>query len=153
MACSTGKTDVLITQVDFGAVSNRAAQHWLCSRRVTNPDSEGPNGAEADAHGRSPGIRDGRFHRRTDAKAQSLLPDDLRSLIEGHLPAYSRSPKGGRPQINDRAALTCILFFLKTGIPWEYLPRELGCGSGMTCWRRLRNGGRFCKNQRCASIH
>jgi len=26
---------------------------------------------------------------------------------------------------------------LKTGIPWEYLPRELGCGSGMTCWRRL----------------
>ena len=31
-----------------------------------------------------------------------------------------------------------LLFFLKTGIRWVYLPRELGCGSGMTCWRRLR---------------
>ena len=27
---------------------------------------------------------------------------------------------------------------LQTGIPWEYLPKEMGCGSGMTCWRRLR---------------
>jgi transposase len=26
---------------------------------------------------------------------------------------------------------------LQTGFPWEYLPRELGWGSGMTCWRRL----------------
>lgn len=24
-------------------------------------------------------------------------------------------------------------------IPWEYLPREMGCGSGMSCWRRLRD--------------
>ena len=27
---------------------------------------------------------------------------------------------------------------LRTGIPWEYLPQEMGCGSGMTCWRRLK---------------
>ena len=27
---------------------------------------------------------------------------------------------------------------LRTGTPWEYLPQELGFGSGMTCWRRLR---------------
>ncbi|CAM5390976.1 hypothetical protein SCALM49S_05061 [Streptomyces californicus] len=26
---------------------------------------------------------------------------------------------------------------LHTGIQWEYLPQELGFGSGMTCWRRL----------------
>jgi transposase len=69
--------------------------------------------------------------------AQALLPDDLWSLIAAYLPCHSRSPKGGRPRVNDRAALTGILFVLKTGIPWEYLPRELGCGSGMTCWRRL----------------
>jgi hypothetical protein len=25
------------------------------------------------------------------------------------------------------------------GIPWEFLPQELGFGSGMTCWRRLRD--------------
>ena len=39
----------------------------------------------------------------------------------------------------NRAALTGILFVLKTGLPWEYLPAEMGCGSGMTCWRRLRD--------------
>jgi transposase len=27
---------------------------------------------------------------------------------------------------------------LKSGIPWEMLPQEMGCGSGMTCWRRLK---------------
>ncbi len=48
-------------------------------------------------------------------------------------------PKGGRPRVPDRACLTGIVFVLKTGIPWEYLPREMGCGSGMTCWRRLRD--------------
>jgi len=69
--------------------------------------------------------------------ARALLPEDLWSLIAAHLPTHRRSPKGGRPRIDDRAALTGILSVLKTGIPWEYLPRELGCGSGMTCWRRL----------------
>jgi transposase len=53
-------------------------------------------------------------------------------------PARGRLPaKGGRPRIDDLAALTGIAFVLKTGISWGYLPRELGCGSGMTCWRRL----------------
>jgi len=47
-------------------------------------------------------------------------------------------PKGGRPPLPDRKVLTGILFVLKTGIPWEMLPWEMGCGSGMTCWRRLR---------------
>ena len=25
------------------------------------------------------------------------------------------------------------------GLPWEMLPAEVGCGSGMPCWRRLRD--------------
>jgi transposase len=41
--------------------------------------------------------------------------------------------------MSDRACLTGIVFVLKSGIPWEMLPQELGCGSGMTCWRRLRD--------------
>ena len=28
---------------------------------------------------------------------------------------------------------------LKTGIPLELLPQEMGYGSGMTCWRRLQD--------------
>ena len=40
--------------------------------------------------------------------------------------------------MEDRAALTGIVFVLKSGIPWEMLPQEMGCASGVTCWRRLR---------------
>jgi transposase len=41
--------------------------------------------------------------------------------------------------MSDRAALTGMLYVLHTGIPWECLPREMGRGSSMTCWRRLRD--------------
>ena len=68
-----------------------------------------------------------------------LLPDDLWAVVEPLLPSAPAKPKGGRPRVPDRAALTGILFVLKTGIPWGMLPPELGCGSGATCWRRLRD--------------
>jgi len=71
--------------------------------------------------------------------AKPLVTDDLWRLIEPLIPKRPLRPKGGRPPVGDRAALTGILFVLRTGIPWEYLPREMGCGSGMTCWRRLRD--------------
>jgi transposase len=71
--------------------------------------------------------------------AKPLLPDDLWAIIEPNLPRWTPSPKGGHPRLDDRRALTGILFVLKTGIPWEDLPREMGCGCGMTCWRRLRD--------------
>lgn len=68
-----------------------------------------------------------------------LLPDDLWQAVEPLLPPLLPHPKGGRPPVPDRAALTGILFVFRTGLPWEYLPAEMGCGSGMTCWRRLRD--------------
>src|SRR5256714_10826263 len=43
----------------------------------------------------------------------------------------------GRRRVPDRQVLCGILFVLYTAIPWEFLPQELGFGSGMTCWRRL----------------
>jgi transposase len=71
--------------------------------------------------------------------AKPLLTDELWQVIEPLLPAELPKPNGGRPRVSNRAALTGILFVLRTGIPWEMLPQELGCGSGMTCWRRLRD--------------
>jgi hypothetical protein len=70
------------------------------------------------------------------AMATELLPDGLWARIAPLLPP---KPRSGRPRVSDRAALTGILFVLKPGITWEYLPAEMGCGSGMTCWRRLRD--------------
>jgi len=71
--------------------------------------------------------------------AKPLVPDALWARIQPLLPPPKPKPQGGRPPVDDRAALTGILFVLRTGIGWEYLPQEMGCGSGMTCWRRLRD--------------
>jgi transposase len=75
----------------------------------------------------------------TASMSTSLLPDDLWRIVAPLLPPEPPRPKGGRPRVPDRAALTGILFVLKTGCPWQMLPKELGCGSGSTCWRRLRD--------------
>jgi transposase len=71
--------------------------------------------------------------------SKPLVSDDLWAIVAPLLPPEPPKPKGGRPRVPDRACLTGILFVLKTGIPWEYLPIEMGCGSGVTCWRRLRD--------------
>ena len=70
--------------------------------------------------------------------AKPLLTDELWERIEPILPSEPPKPKGGRPRVSDRQALTGILFVLRSGCPWEYLPKEMNCGSGMTCWRRLK---------------
>ena len=71
--------------------------------------------------------------------SQPRVPDELWEAIEPLLPREPPKPKGGRPRIPDRAALGGIIFVLRTGTPWRLLPRKLGCGSGPTCWRRLRD--------------
>ncbi|BCM86706.1 hypothetical protein mvi_52190 [Methylobacterium indicum] len=71
--------------------------------------------------------------------ARPLLPDDLWAAIAPLLPPHPPRPKGGRRRLDDRAALTGILFVLRSGIPWEMLPTEMNCGCGMSCWRRLRD--------------
>ena|SRR5438105_14099117 len=78
--------------------------------------------------------------------AKPLLPDELWQIIEPLLPPRKnprhrrdKLRRGGRPALGDREALTGILYVLRAGIPWELLPAEMGCGSGMSCWRRLRD--------------
>ena len=66
-----------------------------------------------------------------------LVSDKLWAVIEPLLPKSTRSPKGGRPRISDRQTLVGVVFVLKTGIPWQALPKEMNCGSGSTCWRRF----------------
>lgn len=68
-----------------------------------------------------------------------ILDDGLWQLIEPLLPKMKRRrcTHPGRKPITHRQALTGILFVLRTGIPWTALPLEMGCGSGVSCWRRL----------------
>src|SRR2546421_3029730 len=71
--------------------------------------------------------------------AAPLVSDALWEEIRPLLPAAPPKPAGGRPRVPDRACLAGIVFVLKTGLPWRLVPAELGCGSGVTCWRRLRD--------------
>lgn len=71
--------------------------------------------------------------------AKLLVTDELWEKIEPLLPPVREAGTRGRPPVPNRAALTGILFVLKTGIAWEDLPAEMNCGCGMTCWRRLRD--------------
>jgi transposase len=78
--------------------------------------------------------------KRRSAKSRRLVSDELWALVEPLIPPRPPAVHGrtGRPRVDDRAALEGILFVLQTGIAWKRLPTELGFGSGITCWRRLR---------------
>lgn len=71
--------------------------------------------------------------------SRELVPDALWSRVAALLPPRPPRPRGGRPPSDDRACLRGVLFVLKTGLPWEWLPREAFGVSGVTCWRRLRD--------------
>ncbi len=69
-----------------------------------------------------------------------IVSDELWDRLEPLLPQRERRLRyPGRKPLPDREVLCGILYVLHTGIQWEYLPRNLGFGSGMTCWRRLRD--------------
>jgi transposase len=71
--------------------------------------------------------------------ARPLLDDALWALLAPLIPQprRRRGSRQGRPLVPDRAVVTGILYVLRSGVPWQMLPREMRCGSGSTCWRRL----------------
>ncbi len=65
------------------------------------------------------------------------LTDEQWEMLRPLLPA---AKPGGRPRsVELREVMNAILYLLRTGCPWRLLPKGLGCGSGVTCWRRLRD--------------
>jgi transposase len=68
------------------------------------------------------------------------LAEELRAVIQPLLPPEPPKPKGGRSRIPDRNVLTGIVFMLLSSCSWANLPaKQLGCGSPVTCWRRVRD--------------
>jgi transposase len=81
--------------------------------------------------------------RRMSSSASSppprLISDELWALAEPLIPPQPPAVHGriGRPRTSDRDVLEGIAYVLSTGIGWAKLPRQLGFGSGWTCWRRM----------------
>ncbi|MFG3588752.1 IS5 family transposase [Streptomyces sp. NPDC047990] len=73
-------------------------------------------------------------------KAPWIVSDELWDRLDPLLPQRERRFRHpGRKPLPDRQVLCGILYVLHTGIHYEYLPQGLGFGSGMTCWRRVRD--------------
>src|SRR5271154_6975995 len=66
-----------------------------------------------------------------------LVSDELWARVKPHLPVRASQPKGGRPWVDDRLCLEGILWILRTGSGWAFIPVDLPSPS--TCWRRLRD--------------
>ena len=72
-------------------------------------------------------------------RALEVVDDSLWALIEPHLPAPPpRKGPGGRPRCDDRRCLNLMIYVLRTGVPWGWLPSFAGWPSGTTAWRRLK---------------
>jgi hypothetical protein len=70
----------------------------------------------------------------------ALVPPELWESIEPLLPPLKPAHSRGRPPVPNRPCLVAIVYLLKTGCQWKYLPcKELACGSPATVWRRLHD--------------
>ena len=65
-------------------------------------------------------------HRRIYRREGDGYPSDLRDAEWARLePIIPPARTGGRPRKTDmRAAMNAILYLLRTGCPWRYLPRD-----------------------------
>ena len=72
--------------------------------------------------------------------ARRPVSKELWQKLQPLSPPFVPSSKGGHRTraVSDKAAFEGIIFVLRSGIPWEDLPQSMDYGSGMTCWRRLR---------------
>lgn len=68
--------------------------------------------------------------------ARELVDDELWEIVRPLLPPPPHKSPAGRTRLDERHIFTVILLILQTGLPWKLLPKEMGCDSGMTCWRR-----------------
>ena len=64
------------------------------------------------------------------------VPDALWVRVSKVLAVYDPPSKMGRPRINQRLALDGLIYRIRTGCQWNYLPQEFGWG--MSVYRTFR---------------
>jgi len=62
-------------------------------------------------------------------EAKYCLPEAVWKRVAPLLPLHKKRSKGGRPPMDDRKAMTAVLYVLRTGCQWRALPRSLGAGT------------------------
>lgn len=62
------------------------------------------------------------------------LSEELIDWLIARIPDPSRSPLGGRPQVDKRRVLRGIFWMLDNGAKWKDLPSELGSKSTVQRW-------------------
>jgi transposase len=113
-----------------GAV--HSPHHQAHLRHVGADQRQVPNGLDSDRQSSSTDVH--------AASSTGTAKSPQRRTTKPLLPKRQRRRRWpGRKPLDDRACLNGILFVLATGIRWDRLPQQLGYGSGMTCWRRLRD--------------
>jgi transposase len=74
--------------------------------------------------------------------AKPILPDDLWRRLQRFFPEAPEEDRhvqfAGRRPSGSRRILTGIIFVLRTGIPWRWLPATADFPCGQTCLRHLR---------------
>ena len=80
-------------------------------------------------------------HRKTYKRSDERYPSDLTDAEWSHLePLIPPAKSGGRPRGTDmREAMNAILYILRTGCPWRYLPRGGGFPPRSTVYNIFRN--------------
>jgi putative transposase len=74
------------------------------------------------------------------------IADEWWEKIQPLIPPEPAKPFGGRPRMDDRRALTAILYVLRTGCQWNALPRSLGASSTVhDRFQKWREAGLFQK--------
>ena len=76
--------------------------------------------------------------------AKELVTDELWETIEPLLPPEPPKPQEGRPRVEDRAALSGIIFVLKSGLPGRCCPSRWAVAP------ELRAGGDYASGKRQA---
>ena len=60
--------------------------------------------------------------------ADFRMPEEMWLRIEGLLPKFRKSKKGGRPRLEWRQVIDGIFYVLRTGCQWKALPPEFESG-------------------------